>query len=110
MARPVLVREAPSSLPEELTEFVGRRDDRAEVRRLLSESRLVTLTGLGGVGKTRLAVRVATEVRRAQRDGAWFIPLAELSSPDLIPEAIAAVLGLEDRSGRISTARLTEYL
>ena len=63
MARPVLVREAPSSLPEELTEFVGRRDDRAEVRRLLSESRLVTLTGLGGVGKTRLAVRVATEVR-----------------------------------------------
>jgi Holliday junction resolvasome RuvABC ATP-dependent DNA helicase subunit len=76
-----LVRDTPSSLPTELTEFVGRRHDRAEVRRLLSESRLVTLTGLGGVGKTRLALRVATELQRAVRDGAWFVPSASYRTP-----------------------------
>jgi predicted ATPase/DNA-binding CsgD family transcriptional regulator len=100
MAPLALVRDTPSSLPTELTEFVGRRRDRAEVRRLLSESRLVTLTGLGGVGKTRLALRVATELRRVVRDGAWFVPLGELSDPDLIAEAIGAALGLQGRSGR----------
>lgn len=100
MAQLALVRDTPSSLPTELTEFVGRRHDRAEVRRLLSESRLVTLTGLGGVGKTRLALRVATDLRRAVRDGAWFVPLGELSDPDLIAEAIGAALGMQGRTGR----------
>jgi predicted ATPase/DNA-binding CsgD family transcriptional regulator len=104
------VPAARSSLPAELTEFVGRRQDRADVRRLLTEARLVTLTGLGGVGKTRLALRVATELQRALRDGVWFVPLAELSEPHLIPEAAAAVLGIHDRSGEFGTIRLTEYL
>lgn len=98
------------SLPAELTEFVGRRQDRADVRRLLTESRLVTLTGQGGVGKTRLAVRVATDLQRALRDGVWFVPLAEVSEPHLIPEATAAVLGVHDRSGEFGMIRLTEYL
>ena len=110
MAQLALVRDTPSSLPAELTEFVGRRHDRAEVRRLLSESRLVTLTGMGGVGKTRLALRVATELRRAVRDGVWFVPLGELSEPDLIVDAIAAVLGMQDRSTRVGVIRLVEYL
>jgi predicted ATPase/DNA-binding CsgD family transcriptional regulator len=110
MARPALVHGASSSLPTELTAFVGRRHDRAEVRRLLSESRLVTLTGLGGVGKTRLALQVATDVQRATPDGVWFVPLAELSDPGLIADAIASVLGIHDRSGRFGVVRLAEYL
>ena len=110
MARPALVHGASSSLPAELTAFVGRRHDRAEVRRLLSESRLVTLTGLGGVGKTRLALQVATDVQRATPDGVWFVPLAELSDPGLIADAIASVLGIHDRSGRFGVVRLAEYL
>jgi predicted ATPase/DNA-binding CsgD family transcriptional regulator len=102
--------DSPSSLPADLTGFVGRRDDRAEVRRLLSESRLVTLTGLGGVGKTRLALRVATELRRVMPDGVWFVPLGELSDPDLIVETTAAVLGIHDCSGPSGAIRLAEYL
>ena len=59
------------NLPAELTSFVGRRGELAAVRRLLAGSRLVTLTGVGGVGKTRLALRAAVELRRAFRDGVW---------------------------------------
>jgi predicted ATPase/DNA-binding CsgD family transcriptional regulator len=102
--------EVRPSLPAELTEFVGRREDRADVRRLLTDSRLVTLTGPGGVGKTRLALRVATELQRALQDGVWFVPLAELSDPHLIPQAVAKVLGIHDRSGELGMIRLTEYL
>lgn len=99
-----------SGLPAELTEFIGRRQDRAEVRQLVAEARLVTLTGMGGVGKTRLALRVAREVQRSMPDGVWFVPLAELSDPMLIPEATAAVLGIHDRSSEFGMIRLTEYL
>ena len=65
-------------LPAEVTSFVGRRREVADVKRLLSGSRLVTLTGVGGVGKTRLAYRVAAELRRAFPDGVWPVDLAEL--------------------------------
>ncbi|MFC5729335.1 MULTISPECIES: ATP-binding protein [Nocardioides] len=110
MGRPAMARDASSSLPAELTAFVGRRHDRAEVRRLLSESRLVTLTGLGGVGKTRLALQVASELQRFVRDGVWFVPLGELSDPRLIADATAAVLGIHDRSGQFGVIRLAEQL
>jgi predicted ATPase/DNA-binding CsgD family transcriptional regulator len=102
--------ELRASLPAELTEFMGRRVDRADVRTRLSESRLVTLTGLGGVGKTRLALRVAKDLRRSMRDGVWFVPLAELADADLIPEVIASVLGIHDRSSEFGMSRLTDYL
>lgn len=98
------------SLPEELTEFVGRRQDREDVRRLLTQARLVTLTGLGGVGKTRLALRVARDLQRTVRDGVCFVPLAELSDPTLIPEVTAAALGIHDRSAEFRLIHLTEYL
>jgi hypothetical protein len=67
------VRHGAGNLPAELTSFVGRRGELAEVRRLLAGSRLVTLTGVGGVGKTRLAVRAAAGLRRAFRDGVWLV-------------------------------------
>jgi predicted ATPase/DNA-binding CsgD family transcriptional regulator len=102
--------ELRASLPAELTEFMGRRADRADVRNRLSETRLITLTGLGGVGKTRLALRVAKDLERALRDGVWFVPLAELADADLIPELVASVLGIHDRSSEFGMSRLTDYL
>ena len=72
------------ALPAELTSFVGRRRELAETRRLLASSRLLTLTGVGGVGKTRLALRMAAEVRRTFPDGVWFVELAALHDPQLL--------------------------
>src|SRR5690349_16327210 len=78
---------ARGDLPVELTSFVGRRRELAEVKKLLGASRLVTLTGVGGTGKTRLAVRTAAERARAFREGVWFVDLTALRAPELlIPE------------------------
>lgn len=84
------------NLPFDLTSFVGRRGESAEVRRLLQQSRLVTLTGFGGVGKTRLALRVAAELERAHRDGCWLVDLAPLHDPALVPQTVVAALGMRD--------------
>ncbi|MFC5731488.1 MULTISPECIES: ATP-binding protein [Nocardioides] len=110
MSAPAPAPELRASLPAELTEFLGRRLERAEVRARMSGSRLVTLTGLGGVGKTRLALRVANDLRRSMRDGVWFIPLAELSDAELIPEVVASALGIHDRSSEFGLVRLTDHL
>src|SRR6516225_9703016 len=98
------------NLPAELTSFVGRRDEVAEVRRLLTGSRLVTLTGVGGVGKTRLALRAAAELRRTFRDGVWLVRLDQLRDQALVAQAIAGALGLQDRAGYAPAAALAEYL
>jgi predicted ATPase/DNA-binding CsgD family transcriptional regulator len=97
-------------LPEDLTTFVGRRQAAAEARRLLAESRLVTLTGVGGVGKTRLALHVTRQVRRSFRHGVWFVELADLEDPSMVPAAVAATMQLPDASGRTPTAVLVDYL
>ena len=89
------VRRGAGNLPAELTSFVGRRGEVAEVRRLLVESRLVTLTGVGGVGKTRLALRAAAELRRAFGDGVWLVQLDQLRDEALAAQAVAGVLGLQ---------------
>src|SRR5687768_3769974 len=80
------------TIPTVLTSFVGRERDIAEVRRLLASSRLVTLTGAAGCGKTRLALRVATEVNDQYADGVYWVELARMSDPALVPQAIAKVL------------------
>ena len=97
-------------LPAELTSFVGRRGELAEVKRLLAGSRLVTLTGIGGVGKTRLALRTADGLRRAFRDGVWLVRLDQLRDPALVAQAVAGALGLQDRAGYSPAAALAEYL
>jgi predicted ATPase/DNA-binding NarL/FixJ family response regulator len=86
---------AAGNVPAELTSFVGRRDEVAEVKRLLSGCRLVTLTGVGGVGKTRLALRVAAGSRRAFRDGVWLVQLDQLREEMLVAGVVANGLGLE---------------
>jgi predicted ATPase/DNA-binding CsgD family transcriptional regulator len=116
---PMAGRAAPGNLPIEVTSFVGRRRELAEVTRRLSESRLVTLTGAGGTGKTRLALRAAARVRRAFPDGLWFVDLTELRDPGLLawevqdPEVLALLvavsLGLHDRAELSPVGRLTDH-
>lgn len=88
------VRERAGNLPVDVTSFVGRRREITLTKRLLAESRLVTLTGLGGVGKTRLALRVATNLRRNFRDKVWVVELEELRDPALLPDAVIDQLAL----------------
>src|SRR5215472_18626255 len=98
------------NLPAELTSFVGHRGELAEVRRLLAASRLVTLTGPGGVGKTRLALRAAAGLARAFRDGVWLVQLDQLRDEALLADAVAEALGLQDRAGYAPEAAVAEYL
>ncbi|MER7986138.1 LuxR C-terminal-related transcriptional regulator [Streptomyces noursei] len=90
----------PNAVPADLTSFVGRREDLAAVRQLISTSRLVTLTGIGGVGKTRLALRVAREVQRAFPDGVCLVELASLTDPALLPHSVVDALGIKEQSTR----------
>ena len=90
----------PNNLPAELTSFVGREPQLAELRRLLHRSRLITLTGPGGAGKTRLAVRLATEVAERYPDGAWLVDLAPLGDGRLLEHTLAAVSGIKEESIR----------
>jgi predicted ATPase/DNA-binding CsgD family transcriptional regulator len=94
----------------ELTGFVGRRTELAGVRAALTGARLVTLTGPGGIGKTRLAVRTAALVRRAFRDGVWLVELAGLRDGALLAAEVARSLGLLDQSSRWGVAALAERL
>jgi len=98
------------SLPVEPTSFVGRRRELHEVKRLLTTTRLLTLTGTGGVGKTRLALGAAADVARGFPDGVWFVPLAPIQDPLLVPQAVFVALGAQDRSTEWSLVTLTELL
>ncbi|MFD5824789.1 ATP-binding protein [Lentzea sp. NPDC060358] len=97
-------------MPADTTAFVGRKNDVAEVRRLLSESRLVTLTGVGGVGKTRLALRAAAELHRAFPDGVWFVELGGVTDPDLVVHTVLEQLGVHDDTVRRHRTVLVEHL
>ena len=109
MASTKPMASAHGALPAELTSFVGRRRQLTETRRLLASSRLLTLTGVGGVGKTRLAMRMAAEVRRTFPDGVWFVELASLRDPQLLPHTVANALELRQVSAD-PTADLSAYL
>lgn len=92
-----LNRSTPGSLPVELTSFVGRGRELTEVKRLLSTAHVITLTGPGGIGKTRLALRAARRLERHFPDGVWLVELAELEDPDLLPYAVARSLQVQER-------------
>ncbi|MFC9362884.1 LuxR family transcriptional regulator, partial [Rhodococcus sp. NPDC057014] len=97
---PAAVKGTVGNLPHELTSFVGRRREVTEARRLLSVSRLVTLAGIGGVGKTRLALRVAADASRAFEDGVWLVELGELDDDTTLVDAVSSALRLrEQRAG-----------
>jgi predicted ATPase/class 3 adenylate cyclase len=88
-----------TNLPLQLTSFVGRRAEIDEVKSLLSEARLVTLTGAGGIGKTRLALEVAGQLRDTYPDGVWLVELAGLTDPGLVAQAITSALGFVAQPG-----------
>src|SRR3982075_497203 len=98
------------NLPPELTSFVGREDQVAEAKAQLSTSRLVTLVGMGGVGKTRLALRGGEPVRAQFDDGVWLVPLDQLQDPALLADSVAATPGLRQQSAGPPLDVLVEYL
>ncbi|KJF19139.1 protein kinase [Rhodococcus sp. WS3] len=103
-------RGRKGNLPAELTSFVNRRSELTEAKEMLSTSRLVMLTGIGGVGKTRLALRIATSVRRAFRDGVWLVELADLRDESLVVGVVASALGLKSFSHEPLQTVLAEFL
>jgi predicted ATPase/DNA-binding SARP family transcriptional activator len=101
---------AKGNLPAETTTFIGRESMLKKTRKLLESARLVTLTGPGGVGKTRLALRAAAEASWAFPHGAWLADLAPLTEPQLLDRAVAEALGIPDQSLLPGTAMLVEHL
>jgi DNA-binding CsgD family transcriptional regulator len=91
---------APEShLPVALTTFIGRENECRLVRELLNQSRLVTLTGVGGVGKTRLALQTAGQLDGSYRDGVWFVDFARHAQPELVPHVVATTIGICEEPG-----------
>jgi predicted ATPase/DNA-binding CsgD family transcriptional regulator len=103
-------RRGYTPLPADVTSFVGRDREISDVRHALSTSRLLTLTGPGGVGKTRLALRVGRQLRRAFPDGTCLVELAQLRDPALLVNVVAEQLGLRDQSSRAAIDTVTEHL
>lgn len=99
-----------NNLPLQLTNFIGREKDKAEILNLLAGQRLVTLVGAGGIGKTRLSLEVAREALITFPDGLWFIELAPVSDPALVSQAIVNTLGLIEQANRSFQTILTDFL
>jgi predicted ATPase/class 3 adenylate cyclase len=100
----------PNNLPVQLTSFVGREEEIAEIRQLLGRTRLLTLTGAGGTGKSRLALQVAGEVLTDYRDGAFFADLSPVTDPALVPSVLARVLGVPEVAGRAILEAVKDHL
>ena len=100
----------PGNLPVQLTSFIGREHERKRIADDLRDTHVVTLTGVGGVGKTRLALEVAADVILEYRAGAWFVELAGVRDPDAVPDAIMAAFGLQSPTGMSVTDALLEFL
>lgn len=100
----------PNNLPRQLTSFIGREEQIAEVERLVSTTPLLTLTGVGGVGKTRLALHVAADVLDRFKDGVWLVELAPLSDPSLVPQSVSTVLGVREQPERSILETISDFL
>ena len=98
------------NLPVQLTSFVGREVEIGELKNMLEARRLVTIVGTGGVGKTRLALQLAADLVDRFEDGVWLAGLETLSVPDLVPAAVAAVLGLREQADRPPLEMISEHL
>jgi predicted ATPase/class 3 adenylate cyclase/DNA-binding CsgD family transcriptional regulator len=120
LCHPDLVNEFPplrisgtvvsTGLPVQLTSFVGRDVVLTQLRELLAQNRVVTLTGAGGVGKTRLAIQVAAGMAGEFSDGVWYVDLAPITDPELVPVTVARALGLPDQPGRSTMESLLRFV
>ncbi len=107
---PFSLQPQANNLPIQLTTFIGRDHEMTTVSRLLRQHRLLTLTGPGGCGKTRLAVQVASGLAGEMRDGVWLVELASLSDSALVAQAVASALAVHEQPGRALRDTLTDYL
>ncbi len=100
----------PHNLPLQLTSFIGREGELAEVAKLLEQSRLLTLLGVGGIGKSRLSLELAAQVMPQFDDGVWLVELATLRDARLVPQAVASVLGVKEAAGRPVSEALMQHV
>src|SRR5689334_20968536 len=100
----------PNNLPTPLTSFIGRADEIVTLKRLVRTTRLLTLTGAGGCGKTRLMRELASSLAADFSDGIWWIELAPLSDPALVPRAVAAASSITEQPGRPMLDTLSDAL
>ena len=104
------LNEIPNNLPTQLTSFIGRENEIAELKQEIESHRLVTLTGSGGTGKTRLSLQVAADLLDSFPNGVWLIELAPLTDPDLIPQTILSTIGVSEQPNKTPLEILKEYL
>jgi len=100
----------PHNLPVQITSFIGREKEMAEIKQALGKYRLVTLTGSGGTGKTRLSLQVAADLLDQFADGVWFIELAPLTNADLIPQTFLSTLGIAEQQDHTALKSLTDFI
>lgn len=100
----------PNNLPRQLTSFIGREREMDEVKRLLVSSSVLTVTGSGGCGKTRLTLQAAADLIETYRDGVWLVELAPLSNPSLVPQEVVSALHVREQPGRPIIDTLADYL
>src|SRR5688572_17786752 len=117
MSKQSVTRDKPqtpsrTNLTHSLTSFIGRKRELAQVHQLLMQTRLLTLMGVGGCGKTRLVMQVATELAAAHSfdDGVWLVELAALSDPVLVPQVVAQTLGVRETFDQPIIESLMDYL
>ena len=104
------LESVPNNLPEQLTSFIGRERELLELKELLATTRLLLLRGVGGIGKTRLALQLAAETMDDYPEGVWFVDLAPITDPQLVAKAIAKVLGLREVGSESLTQTLCSHL
>lgn len=109
-ATPANVTPNPNNLPVTLTSFIGRKAELEQVKTLLQVTRLLTLMGAGGTGKTRLSLETGRELLPEYKDGGWFVEFAPVSDPKLIEQTIISALGLNEESDRPAQSQLLAYL
>ena len=100
----------PNNLPPQVTSFIGRERELAEAKKLLETTRLLTLLGMGGLGKTRLSLQIGADMLDQHPDGVWFVDLAPIRDPGLVPNAAAHALGVREEPGRPITQTLCGHL
>jgi predicted ATPase/class 3 adenylate cyclase len=100
----------PNNLPQQVTSFIGRERELQEVKDALRRTRLLMLSGIGGLGKTRLSLQVAADVVNEYPDGVWFVELAPITDERLVPHAVASVLGVKEEAGRTIADALATHV
>ena len=109
---PVLrsLEATPNNLPLQVTSFIGRERELTEIKHLLGKTRMLTLLGMGGMGKTRLSLQIGADVLDNFPDGVWFVDLAPIKDPSLVPNAAAQVLGVREEPGKAIAQTLCEHV